>query len=35
MGAALAAAVLSARRGAPAGVMSADHSATGAHRAET
>jgi len=35
MGAALAAAVLSARRGAPAGIMGADHSAPGAHRAET
>ena len=35
MGAALAAAVLSARRGAPVGVMSAEHPTTGAHRAET
>ncbi|HET6898024.1 MAG TPA: hypothetical protein VFK70_06745 [Vicinamibacteria bacterium] len=35
MGAALAAAVLSARRGAPVAVMSADHPTTGAHGAET
>jgi hypothetical protein len=35
MGAALAAAVLSARRGAPIGAMSAEHPTTGAHRAET
>ena len=35
MGAALAAAVLSARRSAPIGVMSAEHPTTGAHRAET
>jgi len=35
MGAAVAAAVLSARRGAPIGVMGAEEPATGAHRAET
>jgi hypothetical protein len=35
MGAALAAAFLSARRSAPIGVVSAEHPTTGAHRAET